>query len=198
MLGMGCAFPLRLLVESASRNLAPKRDAVSGSAPGGKYIPEFAPRVGHTFPKGPLGETASHFSTPEWDALFLKWLQRKTRPRIRLQNGVRFPNGSQTEIASQNEHSERDIFSGSGLERKARSRIQNPASARPPLPKFHLLNLVPADRMRPTAAQVLEIWAAPLLGQGVNALMAVRVMLRTLLECLGKPDKRYKGRDQSN
>ena len=52
--------------------------------------------------------------------------------------------------------------------------------------------------MRPTAAQVLESWAAPLLGQGVNALMAVRVMLRTLLECLGKPDKRYKGRDQSN
>lgn len=177
MLGMGCAFPLRLLVESASRNLAPKRDAVSGSAPGGKYIPEFAPRVGCTFPK---------------------WLQRKTRPRIRLQNGVRFPNGSQTETASQNEHSERDAFSGSGLERKARSRIQNPASARPPLPKFHLLNLAPADRMRPTAAQVLESWAAPLLGQGVNALMAVRVMLRTLLECLGKPDKRYKGRDQSN
>lgn len=52
--------------------------------------------------------------------------------------------------------------------------------------------------MRPTAAQVLESWAAPLLGQGVNALMAVRVMLRTLLECLGKSEKRCEEQDQSN
>lgn len=68
----------------------------------------------------------------------------------------------------------------------------------PPLLKIQLLNPVPADRMRSTAAQVVKSWAAPLLGQEVNALMAVRVMLRTLLECLGKPDKRYEGRDQSN
>lgn len=52
--------------------------------------------------------------------------------------------------------------------------------------------------MRPTAAQVLESWAAPLLGQEVNALMAVRVMLRMLLECLGKSDKRREERDQSD
>ena len=163
-----------------------------------KVHPGIRAQSGTYFPKG----TARGNCVPLFDSrvgcTFPKWLQRKTRPRIRLQNGVRFPNGSQTEIASQNEHSERDTFSGGGLERKARSRIQNPASARPPLPKFHLLNLAPADRMRPTAAQVLESWAAPLLGQGVNALMAVRVMLRTLLECLGKPDKRYKGRYQSN
>ena len=48
------------------------------------------------------------------------------------------------------------------------------------------------------AAQVLESWAAPLLGQEVNALMAVRVMLRMLLECLGKSDKRREERDQSD
>lgn len=52
--------------------------------------------------------------------------------------------------------------------------------------------------MRSMAAQVLESWAAPLLGQEVNALMAVRVMLRMLLECLGKSDKRREERDQSD
>ena len=51
--------------------------------------------------------------------------------------------------------------------------------------------------MRSTAAQVEKSWAAPLLGQGVNALMAVRVMLRTLLECLGKFDERREERDQN-
>ena len=42
----------------------------------------------------------------------------------------------------------------------------------PPLPKIHLLNPAPADRMRSTAAQVEWSWAAPLLGQEVSALMA--------------------------
>ena len=144
---------------------------------GGKCFPEFGSKTGCRFRIGS---------------------RRKVHPGIRAQSGTYFPKGTARGNCVSLFDSRVGCTFPKWLQRKARSRIQNPASARPPLPKFHLLNLVPADRMRPTAAQVLESWAAPLLGQGVNALMAVRVMLRTLLECLGKPDKRYKGRDQSN
>ena len=41
-----------------------------------------------------------------------------------------------------------------------------------PLPKIHLVNQMLADRIKLTTAQVLESWAAPLLGQEVSALMA--------------------------
>lgn len=41
-----------------------------------------------------------------------------------------------------------------------------------PLPKIHLVNQMLADRIKLTAAQVVKSWAAPLLGQEVNALMA--------------------------
>ena len=41
-----------------------------------------------------------------------------------------------------------------------------------PLPKIHLVNQMLADRIKLTAAQVLESWETPLLGQEVGALMA--------------------------
>lgn len=74
------------------------------------------------------------------------------------------------------------------------------AVAEASLPKIHLLNLAPVGRIKSTAAQVVKSWAAPLLslrGQCLNG-VDPSFMLRMLLECLGKFDKRREERDQSN
>lgn len=55
MLGMGCAFPLRSLAETASQILAPEWDAVSGSALKRKLHPRFRLQTGTRFPGGASG-----------------------------------------------------------------------------------------------------------------------------------------------
>ena len=64
---------------------------------------------------------------------------------------------------------------------------------------YRLSKMSFVGRIVSTAAQVVAGWAAPLFALGVNALAAATpsVALRTLLECLGKADKRREERDQS-
>lgn len=69
MLGMGCAFPLRPLAESASQIMAPEWDGLSGSAPRGNCVPESSLRLGRTFRIGLQAEAASRILAPEWDAV---------------------------------------------------------------------------------------------------------------------------------
>lgn len=68
----GCAFRLSLQTETASRNQALRRDALSRRASGGKCIPEFDFRTGCIFPM-------TH--------------NRKLCPGMSARNGMNFPNG---------------------------------------------------------------------------------------------------------
>ena len=66
-----------------------------------------------------------------------------------------------------------------------------------PLPKIHLLNPAPVGKIKSTVAQVEQAGQRRYLVQGVNALTAsTPLVFRTLLECLGKSDKRREEREQ--
>lgn len=88
---MGCSFPLEPSAEITSQNRCSEWDALSGRASGGKRIPEFGSRVGHTFRLELQPESASRNPRLEWDALSGTALNRKPRPRISLQSGTPFP-----------------------------------------------------------------------------------------------------------
>ena len=88
---MGCSFPLEPSAEITSQNRCSEWDALSGRASGGKRIPEFGSRVGHTFRLELQPESASRNPRLEWDALSGTALIRKPRPRISLQSGTPFP-----------------------------------------------------------------------------------------------------------
>lgn len=125
MLGMGCAFLLRPLAESAFQISASEWDAVSGSGlkrklhPGmsaqngmnfpnevacGSCVPDSDSRVGCRFRLRSLAEAVSRNRASEWDVLSRQELKWKLRPGFKPRNGTCFPNRLQAETVSQNRH----------------------------------------------------------------------------------------------
>lgn len=96
----GTRFPVGPQVENASRNWAPKWDAVSQRGCSGKFRPIFRPQSGTRFPVELPAESVSQFSAPKWDALSGSASGGKCVPESIFKLGCAFPARLQAESTS--------------------------------------------------------------------------------------------------
>ena len=191
-------WPFRI---GPSRKMHPGMSAQTGThfpdrPSSGSCVPDSGSRVGCRFRLRSLAEAVSRNRASEWDVLSRQELKWKLRPGFKPRNGTCFPDGLQAETVSQNRHGfkwktrlriPRRRFWRLWWARGHRLHTRRRRGGDPhggtwgvvvlrgvglPLPKIHLVNQMLADRIKLTAAQVVKSWAAPLLGQEVNALMA--------------------------
>ena len=191
------AFPDRPLAETASRNRASDWDALSGSAfkrklrPGfwlqsgmpfpvevsdGSCIPESSFRVGRAFPSGSSSGNYVPDSSLGMGRAFRKGFKRKLCPRIDMASSgkrvLEYRAGVFGDCGGQGEHRLHTRRRRGGDSHGGTWGVVVLRGVGLPLPKIHLVNQMLADRIKSTAAQVVDSWAAPLLGQEVSALMA--------------------------
>ena len=163
----------------------------------GSCVPDSGFRVGCRFRLRSLAEAVSRNRASEWDVLSRQELKWKLRPGFKPRNGTCFPEGlglrklcPRIDMASSGKRVleyRAGVFGGCGGQGEHRLHTRRRRGGDPhggtwgvvvlrgvglPLPKIHLVNQMLADRIKSTAAQVVDSWAAPLLGQEVSALMA--------------------------
>lgn len=173
---MGCRFRIGSQAEIASWNERSDWDALSGSAFKRKLRPGFWLQSGMPFPVEVSGGSCIPESSFRVGRAFRMGFKRKLCPRIDMaSSGKRV-----LECRA-------GVFGGRGWKGEHCLHTRRRRGGDPhggtwgvvvlrgvglPLPKIHLVNQMLADRIKLTAAQVVKSWAAPLLGQEVNALMA--------------------------
>ena len=176
MLGMGCAFLLRPLAESAFQISASEWDAVSGSGLKRKLHPGMSAQNGMNFPNEVACGSCVPDSSLGMGRAFRMGFKRKLCPRIDMASSGKRVLECRAGVFGgrgwKGEHCLRARRRRGGDSHGGTWGIVVLRGAGPSLPKIHLVNQMLADRIKSTAAQIVKSWAAPLLGQEVSALMA--------------------------